>query len=256
MSTYRELIYMVLDKVKESTDDAYFKEEHVAFLMDKYRPFLLKQRYADIRKSISQNNYSRFIVTLNVSTGTNTNLGITYNYTTDGKIWYSTTTMPRFISLNGETEEFKIFNYGVDATVNNVFKGDFSIVSQERFKYIGENKWLKKFAYATISPDYLLCLKLADTSLVLPTTVLVQGIVEDPKKDVTRILPIVSNYLDMTYPLEDALVPPLLELVVKDLSSNLYSPEDTNNNAKDDLEGLTVKSTAPSKSDAIKTLLS
>ena len=66
MSTYRELIYMVLDKVKESTDDAYFKEEHVAFLMDKYRPFILKQRYADVRKSISQNNYSIFKLELNM----------------------------------------------------------------------------------------------------------------------------------------------------------------------------------------------
>ena len=243
MSTYRELIYMVLDKLKESTDDAYFKEEHIAFLLDKYRPFLLKQRYADIRKSISQNNYSRFIVTLNTSTGTNTNLGITYNYTADGKIWYSTTTMPRFVSLNGETEEFKIFNYGADATVNNVFKGDFSIVSQERFKYAGENKWLKKFVYATISPDYLLCLKLADTSLILPTSILVQGIVEDPKKYVTNILPIVSNYLDMPYPLEDALIAPLLELVVKDLANDVYKPEDNENNATDDLSQVTQKQT-------------
>lgn len=241
MSTYRELIYMVLDKIKESTDDSYFNEEHVAFLLDKYRPFLLKQRYSDIRKSISQNNYSRFTITLSTTDGTNTNLGITYNYTVDGKVWYSTTTLPRFISLNDDVDEYKVFNIGENSTVNNIFKGDYAIIPQERFKYVGENKWLKKFAYVTISPDYLLCVKLADTSLELPTTLLVQGILEDPKKDVSRVLPIVTNYLDMQYPLEDALVPPLLELVVKDIVESVYRPEDTVNNATDDLAKTAAK---------------
>ena len=43
MSTYRELIYMVMDKLKISSDDAYPNEKHISFLLDKYRNFLLKQ---------------------------------------------------------------------------------------------------------------------------------------------------------------------------------------------------------------------
>lgn len=241
MSTYRELIYMVLDKVKESTDDAYFKEEHVAFLMDKYRPLILKQRYADVRKSISQNNYSRFIVNMSETNGNNSDLESSIYHTTTGTVWYSSQPVPRLVSLNGETEEIKVFNYGSAANSDKVFKGDFSIVSQERFKFVGENKWLKKFAYITISPDYTLCLKYADTTITMPETLLVMGIVEDPKKELSRILPVVSNYLDMVYPLEEALVPPLLELVVKDLVDGIYRPEDTVNNATDDLAKIATK---------------
>lgn len=241
MSTYRELIYMVLDKVKESTDDSYFKVEHVAFLLDKYRPFLLKQRYSDIRKSISQNNYSNFTMTFTETDGDNFDIGYTHLLTTSGKVLVSNTEMPRLIGFNEEIEEFKLYNYGTNLTGDKQFKGDFSIVSPERFKYAGSNKWLRKFVYATIGPDYKVYLKITDSTLILPETLLVQAIVENPKKEVSRILPIITNYLDMTYPIEDALVPPLLELVVKDLTTSVYRPEDNVNNNEDDLSRTAVK---------------
>ena len=241
MSTYRELIYMVLDKVKESTDDAYFKEEHVAFLMDKYRPFILKQRYADVRKSISQNNYSIFKLELNRNDGNLDDLGYTFKYTTTGIIYGSTIAMPKIVSFNDDIEEFKIFNFGETSNGDKQFIGDFSIVNKERFKYVGSNKWLKKFLYATIGPDYFLYLKVNDNTIVLPQYILVQAIVETPKQHMGLILPTVTNYLDMVYPLEEALVPPLLELVVKDLVDGTYRPEDTVNNATDDLAKTAAK---------------
>ncbi len=43
------------------------------------------------------------------------------------------------------------------------------------------------------------------------------------------------DLLDRTYPLEDNLVPILINSVVKELSPALYRPEDTINNAADDL---------------------
>ena len=59
MSTYRELIYMVMDKLKLNTDDTYFNEDHIVFLLDKYRNFLLKQdRSSD--SEISESNYQTF----------------------------------------------------------------------------------------------------------------------------------------------------------------------------------------------------
>lgn len=243
MSTYRELIYMVLDKLKESTDDAYFKEEHIAFLLDKYRPFLLKQRYADIRKSIPQNNYSIFKLELNQNDGTLDGLGSTFEYTTTGNIYGSTIAMPRIVSFNDDIEEFKIFNFGETSNGDKQFIGDFSIVNKERFKYVGSNKWLKKFLYATIGPDYFLYLKVNDDTIVLPQYILVQAIVETPKQHLGLILPTVTDYLDMVYPLEEALVPPLLELVVKDLANDVYKPEDSKNNATDDLSQVSQKQT-------------
>ena len=43
--TYREIVYSVLDLLKQASDDTYFTEEHIIFLAGKYRNFLLKQYY-------------------------------------------------------------------------------------------------------------------------------------------------------------------------------------------------------------------
>ena len=37
MSTYREIVYMVLDELKLESDDAYYTQDHVIFLINKYR---------------------------------------------------------------------------------------------------------------------------------------------------------------------------------------------------------------------------
>jgi hypothetical protein len=42
MATYREITYLILDELKTNSDDSFFEREHVLFLMDKYRAFLLK----------------------------------------------------------------------------------------------------------------------------------------------------------------------------------------------------------------------
>ena len=37
MNTYREIVYMCLDQVKLISDDAYYTQDHIIFLADKYR---------------------------------------------------------------------------------------------------------------------------------------------------------------------------------------------------------------------------
>lgn len=41
---------------------------------------------------------------------------------------------------------------------------------------------------------------------------------------------------DKDFPIEEALVPPLIELVTKELRGPEYAPKDEENNAKDDLD--------------------
>jgi len=40
--TYKEIIYLILDELKMSSDDSYYTEDHVKFLCNKYRTLLLK----------------------------------------------------------------------------------------------------------------------------------------------------------------------------------------------------------------------
>ena len=44
--------------------------------------------------------------------------------------------------------------------------------------------------------------------------------------------------MDKNFPIEDALISPLIELVVKELSGAIYKPKDDENNASDDLANL------------------
>ena len=43
--TWREAVYMVLDELKLMSDDSNFNEDHIIFLLSKYRSFILKQTY-------------------------------------------------------------------------------------------------------------------------------------------------------------------------------------------------------------------
>lgn len=64
MSTYKEIVYSVLDEIKSISDDSLFTEDHVIFLAEKYRTFLLKQRYSDIKKQIPESNYQTICLDL------------------------------------------------------------------------------------------------------------------------------------------------------------------------------------------------
>jgi hypothetical protein len=58
MATYRELVYMVLDELKARSDDFYYTEDHIMFLLEKYRAFLLKQKYRIPKSVVLNSNYS------------------------------------------------------------------------------------------------------------------------------------------------------------------------------------------------------
>jgi hypothetical protein len=71
----------------------------------------------------------------------------------------------------------------------------------------------------------------------------VTGIFEDTEKAAELQCPdevgdTACDTLDKNFPLEDALVPVIVELVVNELSGAKYQPKDNENNANDDLATL------------------
>ena len=57
MSTFRQLIYMVADLAKQVSDDDTLTNNHIAFLLKKYRSYLLKQKYAKSTNNAPDSNY-------------------------------------------------------------------------------------------------------------------------------------------------------------------------------------------------------
>ena len=227
MSTYKELVYLCLDELKLNVDDAVFTEEHIIFLLSKYRGFLLKQRYSDIKKQIPESNYQTICLDLIKETKEGSLCGDTY--------LRSTEKLP-FLMKIGNTSVFPV----------DYYRSTVTYISRERMKYVGYNKYLQNIIYASISPDNYMYLKSSNPQFLYLKKIRVTGIFEDPKAASELQCPdengnTVCDILDKTFPIEDALIPPLVQLIVEELTKTEYKPEDKENNADDDLSDVVTK---------------
>ena len=220
MSTYRELIYIVLDELKSISDDSIIQQEHVIFLLDKYRTFVLKQKYSDIKKEIPDSNYQTICVDL-------TKEEAFEGDPCGGYYLESVQKIPDLLTLSAPK-----------VTTLDFFSGNITYVNKERFKYVGGNKYLKNIIYSTISPSQHLYLKSTNPQYLHLNKVRITGIFEDSSK--ASELSCDSSdencdLLDRTFPLEEALIPVMLQYIIKELGGVNYRPADKLNNANDDL---------------------
>lgn len=226
MNTYRDITYMVLDKLKLTSDDSFFEEEHVVFLIDKYREILLKQRYSDVRREIPEVNTQKLSITL---------IGvpaISGEISECGTFLKSNEKIPHIVSLNGNYDVTKVYS-------TDYWSGEFAMVSKSRFRYVGNNKFLYNSIYCTIGPDNYAYFKAANPAYLLLQNSTIIALFATPK-DLFIPSANITTFMDMEYPLEEALTATLIEMVVADLSKVLYKPEDSVNNATDDLANLEV----------------
>lgn len=229
MSTYKELTYMVLDELKLYSDDALYTEEHVMFLLGKLRTFLLKQRYSDVKKQIPESNYQTICLDLIEVPA------ISGEPCEGGSYLRSKEKIPFLMKIGNPMV------YPVD-----YYQGEITYVSRERMRYVGYNKYLKNIIYASIGPDNYLYFKSFNQQYLYLEKARMTGIFEDTLAASELQCPdengdIVCDVLDKTFPIEDALIPPMIELVVKELLSAEYKPEDKENNSDDDLSNVTAK---------------
>lgn len=223
MSTYREIVYSVLDEIKSTNDDSFFTEDHVIFLLNKYRTFLIKQRYSDIKKQIPESNYQTICLNLIEVPA------ISGEPCEGGSYLRSKEKIP-FLMKIGTPRVYPI----------DYYQGEITYVSRERMRYIGYNKYLQNIIYCSLGPDNYLYFKSFNPQYLYLEKVRMTGIFEDPKAASELQCPnengnIVCDILDREFPIESALVPPLIELVVKELLGAEYIKRDEENNAKDDL---------------------
>jgi hypothetical protein len=226
MATYKEIVYLCLDELKLTSDDSHFVEEHVLFLADKYRGLLIKQHYKDIRKEIPESNYQTICVDLKQVNA------IDGAPCTGADYMKSLQEIPNMMRVG--KQKISSLDY---------FQGNFAYTNNERFKYVGNNKYLKNQIYGTIAPDNHLYLKSSNPQMYYLEKVKVTGIFEDSSKAAELQCPDASgekpcDVMDMEFPIEEALIPPMIELIVKELSGHAYQPADNENNATDDLDRL------------------
>lgn len=221
--TYRELVFMILDQLKLSSDDSYFDTPHIVWLINKYRALLIKRNYSDVRKNIPESMYQTICLELDLK-----------DDCVIGTIVKSIQPVPPLLDLNdGGLLRITPFNDYFQAK-------EFTYISKERMPYTGYNKYLKNIIYFSIWNNYLY-VKSTNSGYEYLKTVSLTGLFEDPsittKPEYSCNGTKCVDILDMLVPIEEALVPSLMEMVIQDLNPDIYRPEDNINNAKDDLSG-------------------
>ena len=229
MSTYKELVYMCLDELKLYSDDALYTEEHIMFLLGKYRTFLIKQRYSDVKKQIPESNYQTICLDLIMVPA------ISGEPCEGGSYLRSKEKIP-FLMKIGNPRVYPI----------DYYQGEITYVSRDRMRYVGYNKYLQNIIYASLGPDNYLYFKSFNPQFLYLEKVRMTGIFEDTLAASELQCPdesgnTVCDVLDREFPIENALIPPLIQLVVEELTKAEYKPEDKENNSDDDLSEVVSK---------------
>lgn len=222
--TYGELVFIVKDILKIISDDAIFEDEHIIFLSGRFRNLLIKKYYDTPKKSIPQSVYQTICLDLTYSD--NPDICGVDNYL------MSVQKIPNVMSI-GNNSVYPL----------NYFIGNIEFINKDRFRYAGKNKYLKNIIFATLGPDSHLYLKSANKNFLNLEKVRMTAIFEDFDK----VRPLlcdndgcgISDILEIDFPIEDALIPELIEMLIKELSVGIYHPQDNQNNAKDDLSDIT-----------------
>lgn len=231
MTTYKELVYMVLDEIKAKTDDFYYTEDHIIFLIDKYRAFLLKQKYKTPKSVVLNSNYMY--------------IQIPNHIITDNKIFTNF--------------KWEIISIGVPRVLLYPIHPDqkehaLNYCTEERRYFLRQSQFLKNINYFYFLNNELvldLGKSFFTTYKDVETVIKVKAVFESPSKLYTYINPSI-DVLEQDIPLEESLISPLLEMVVKDLTSAMFKPEDDINNGKDETGDLNKFMYQNSKSDLQK----
>lgn len=230
-STYREIIYSILDKYKLLSDDSYYTEDHIVFLMKKVRSFLLAKKAKEDGMIEEEDNKQTVCLDLELA-------NLLQGAACGSSYLRSIDALPKV--MEGSVPKIMLLDSFNDLNP--------TIVSNERFRFVGNNKWLGNFIYCTQGPDEKLYFKSANPQHMYIKRVQVRAVFNDPYEAAKMACELNEcceekecDILETEFPLEDDFIIPLIDGVVTEMGNNVYSPQDTINNANDDIQGLNVK---------------
>lgn len=215
---------MVLDLLKERSDDSFYTEEHILFLAKKFRSLLLERKYKNSRNqtfsSMSDANTQRICIDIEPEE--------LIPYGCSNTWLKSVQKIPATLSVSNT----KL------SVVNNLLFSHITYIPAERMPYVGYNKWLHKILYAAKSSDGHLYLTSHNAQFVHLQRVEMEGVFADPEEAAMMSCDADAencDVMEMDFPLEDALIPSCIEMVAQELAGPRYAPDDRTNNDNDDL---------------------
>lgn len=230
--TYREIVYSILDLLKQASDDTYFTEEHIIFFAGKYRNYLLKQYYDKKREEeIQDMNYQEICLDVEpYDPYGNDGLGSVNLNCFNPQYLRTVQKMPPLSSLVSQPRVSTV----------DLYSWRIQWVSMERFKFVGYNKYLKNFLYCAYAPDGHLYFKSPNPALMMLDRIKVYAIFDDPEKAEEFACDGGDggndcDILDREFPIENHLTVALIQGLYQLLTNAIHQPQDDRNNATDDM---------------------
>lgn len=230
----KEIVYMVLDLAKAATsDDSYWTEDHVIFLLKKYRSFLIKKEQEKQKATTditSEFEYQQICLDLEKVPA------IDGEPCTGGYYLRTTKKIPKILEDNQPRVYPIDFYQGINI----------SYIPRDRMRYVGTNKFLQNIIYVSLGPDLHLYLSSSNPQFLYLKKLRMSAVFED-FDDISCYLcdedgnSKACDVLDEVFPIREYLVPTLMELVVKELTTAKYQPVDEYNNASDDMSKVSTK---------------
>ena len=218
---------MCLDMLKGFSDDFTYTEEHLLFLLKKYRSFLIKKEQDKEKSSqdvASEFEYQQICLDLEKVPA------MDGEPCTGGYYLRTTQKIPKIL----EGTQPRVYPLDYYQGIN------ISYVSRERMRYVGTNPYLGNIIYTSVGPDLHLYLNSNNPQFLYLKKLRMSAVFEDMDEAAGLLCDSEGedqscDVLDMEFPIREYLVPLLIDLVVKELSGASVRKEDTRNNAKDDI---------------------
>lgn len=238
--TWREIVYYTLDSIKAISNDATVVEEHVIFLANQYRVYLLDALQQQGIKRVSTSDYQTICLNLEE---TETLPDGTCDSET---ILRSKEEVPTVIS----PELTNVYPYNYFGNIRITY------VTKERFRAVGYNRFMRNIIYCTTGPDNHLYFKGANPQFEYLEQAKMTSVFEDADKAAELSCEVndgsCTDKLDTQFPMEAKLIPQMIELLTKELLGFYYRPKESENDDADNIADLVSWARKNMKSDVAK----
>ena len=218
MYTKYHYIYDIKERLNDYSDDSEISTEHISFLIDEVRALIIKQSYQGIGASISNTITQQVNLTLELSQDN--------EFIDLDNILVSIDALPRLIESSNLSKYVTVDN----GSYKNI---KFIRVSNERFPYTGNNKYLRHFVYYTLGNDFKVYFNAQDPVHKLLQYARVFGVFENPE-EAWKLSPDYDENVDFNdtiYPIDSDMWVKISDIILKMLMVKLQIPEDKINDA-------------------------
>lgn len=221
MATLKQVIYDLQESIHNYTTDSNYSNEYLAYQINAARALLLQQKFSQRSFIISQKLRQHFYAELELAEENEFVDGIGTILRTKNAIEYP-------------LEPFN-FKSNIRITSGSYTDITFSLVSPDRFPYVGNSKFIQNIIYVTIGSDFRLYFTSSNPAFKAIENVKLSFVAENPEE----AYPASTNYdanqdfWDIEYPLENDMIVQLTDMIFKKLTQIAVIPEDKINDSID-----------------------